>query len=224
MAASSSCWRVVSEAGSKVLTNPGKLGSELLEQLREGLVLLDGHPTIVAAAPHRLAVSGRGGARLAPGFRIRAQRGRKTREGRQATLFQRAGWHRCPGREGTRGNRRFPASGSARSAAEKTREGRQATLFQWAGWHRCPGREGTRGNRRFPASGSARSAAEKTREGRHATLFQRAGWHRCPGREGTRGNRRFPASGSARSAAEKRVRDGTLRSFSGPSLTRRDSA
>jgi len=43
MAASSSSFRVLSRAGSKVLTNPGELGSELLELLVERLVLLLGH-------------------------------------------------------------------------------------------------------------------------------------------------------------------------------------
>ena len=68
MAVSSSSWRAVSETGSKVLTNPVKLGSELLEQLRERLILLDGHVSIVAAMPRSLAVPGRGEgeARLGP--------------------------------------------------------------------------------------------------------------------------------------------------------------
>src|SRR5690349_7583102 len=49
MASSSSAWRAVSASGSKVLTNPVELGSELLELLREWLLaLLCGHREILA--------------------------------------------------------------------------------------------------------------------------------------------------------------------------------
>ena len=75
MAVSSSSWRAVSETGSKVLTNPVKLGSELLEQLRERLILLDGHATIVAATAFGHAGPGAARARHASPLQPRDRHG-----------------------------------------------------------------------------------------------------------------------------------------------------
>jgi hypothetical protein len=47
MAASSSARRRASRSGSKVITDPGKLGPDLLEPLRKRLAVLLGHSTIV---------------------------------------------------------------------------------------------------------------------------------------------------------------------------------
>src|SRR5258708_21858243 len=55
MAASSSALRMVSLAGSKVLTDPGKLGPELLELLVERESLFLGHRAMVAVARLTLA-------------------------------------------------------------------------------------------------------------------------------------------------------------------------